>query len=44
MEFEGVGSVAMSGVSFEVLREVDDVDCLKWTFFDANTTSDTERF
>ena len=32
MQFEGVGPVAVGGVTFEVLGEVDDLDGLKRTF------------
>ncbi len=39
VEFEGVGSVPVGCISFEVLGEVDDLYRLEWTFFDADTTS-----
>jgi hypothetical protein len=43
MEFEGVGSVAVGCVAFEVFGEVDDLDSFEWTSFDADTTSCKER-
>ena len=43
VEFEGVGSVSVGGVAFEVLGEVDDVDGLEGTFLDADAAADAER-
>mmetsp|Transcript_11127 Transcript_11127/g.24519 ORF Transcript_11127/g.24519 Transcript_11127/m.24519 type:complete len:258 (-) Transcript_11127:387-1160(-) len=44
MQLEAVGSVTMGGIAFQILGKVDNVDCLKRTFFDADTTSNTEWF
>lgn len=44
MEFKAIGSVPMRGVFLEVFGQIDNVDCLKGAFFDANAASDAERF
>ena len=44
MQLEAVGSVTMGGIAFQILGKVDNVDCLKRTFFDSDTTSNTEWF
>jgi len=42
VEFEGVGPIAMSGLLLEVLGEIDNLNGLKWTLLDTNTTTDAE--
>lgn len=39
MEFEGVGTIPVCCISFKVFWEIDDLNGLKRTFLDTNTTT-----
>ena len=43
MELEGVGSVAMRGVSIKVLGKVDNIDSLKRALLHTDTATDAQR-
>lgn len=44
MQFEGVGSISMSGIPFEVFGKIDDIDGLEGTLLDADTAPDAQWF
>mmetsp|Transcript_35444 Transcript_35444/g.88930 ORF Transcript_35444/g.88930 Transcript_35444/m.88930 type:complete len:416 (+) Transcript_35444:840-2087(+) len=42
VQLEGVGAVAVGGFALQVLRQVDDLDCLEGTFPDADTAANAQ--
>lgn len=44
MEFEAVGRVAVSDLSLEIGRQIDNVNGAERTFLGADTTADAEAF